>query len=165
MQAQGLNLDEGPQRFALLLDFFPAATGRRGGAFTAGEQFKAELVFYRAGAPLRAIIASREVANGATHPWGNSAAADPLSAFAAVLEAAPWSLSAPLFLPAGRICSEPSGQEWWRAADGSASLPLAEPAPPVARGLDLTGAAGIWTGNRLTLLAGQSDWGRLSFGA
>ncbi|MDJ0608927.1 MAG: SWIM zinc finger family protein [Kiloniellales bacterium] len=158
-----LNLDEGPQRFALLLDFFPAATGRRGGAFSAGEQFSAELAFYRAATPLRAIIVSREPANGAAKPWCNAAGADPLAGYAAALESAPWSLSAPLLLPAGRICSEPSGQQWWRAAEGGATLPLAEAAPTVALGVDLSGAAGIWTGTRLTLLAGQSDWGRLSF--
>ena len=160
-----LNLEDGPQRFALLLDFFPAATGRRGGAFTAGERFKAEFAFYRAGHPLRAVIAAREPADDAPRPWDVSAEADPLAAFIAQQEAAPWSLSAPILIPAGRICAEPSGQQWWCAADGAATLPLEGEVAPVALGMDLSGAAGIWSGTRLTLLAGQSDWGRLAFDA
>ncbi|UPT62543.1 MAG: hypothetical protein M0D54_19670 [Hyphomonadaceae bacterium JAD_PAG50586_4] len=54
-----LALDEGQQHFALLLDFFPASAGRRTGAFAAGDRFYAELAFYPARVPLRAVIASR----------------------------------------------------------------------------------------------------------
>ena len=160
-----MNLNGGTQRFALLLDFFPAATGRRGSAFTLGEQFKGEVVFYRAARPLRAVIAERQAMEGAAKAWGMSGDADPLAGFVDRLEAAPWSLASPILMPAGRICEEPSGQQWWRAADGDATLPLDGDVKPVALGIDLSSSAGIWTGTRLTMLAGQSDWGRLSFDA
>ncbi len=60
---------QGP-RFAVLLDVFPASAGRRSGAFAFGHRFAAELVFYPARTPLRAVVAARseagEVEGG---PW------------------------------------------------------------------------------------------------
>src|SRR4030095_2811967 len=61
-----MNLDADGPRFGLLMDFFPASAGRRSGSFTAGHRFKAELVFYPARAPLRAVIAERSEAGGAS---------------------------------------------------------------------------------------------------
>ena len=158
-----LNLKDTAPRFALLLDFFPAATGRRGGAFTPGERFRAELVFYRAKHPLRAIIAARETDEVAAGPWAGDMPDDPLANFFELLDAAPWSVSAPVLIPAGRVCAEPSGTVWWRSADGSRTLPISASVPPAAFGMELTSAAGIWNGTRLDLLAAQSDWGRLGF--
>ena len=51
-----LNLAPGSQRFAMLLDFFPASAGRRASAFVGGERFSAELAFYPSKAPLRAVM-------------------------------------------------------------------------------------------------------------
>ncbi len=54
-----LNLGDG-NRFALLQDYFPASLGKRSSAFATGETFNAELVYYPARYPLRAIIAERK---------------------------------------------------------------------------------------------------------
>ncbi len=43
-----MNLGDG-NRFALLLDFFPASLGKRSSTFVIGEQFEAELVYYPLG--------------------------------------------------------------------------------------------------------------------
>ncbi len=59
-----MNLGEGV-RFALLLDYFPASLGKRSSVFVVGEVLAAELAFYPARHPLRAVIATvrQEVLN------------------------------------------------------------------------------------------------------
>jgi hypothetical protein len=158
-----LNLgSEGP-RFALLMDFFPTSAGRRSGAFAAGQRFEAELVFYPARAPLRAVVAERwdasERAGG--DAWPPSPEPDPLVAYARELLASPWRLEAPILLPPGRIAEDAAGRAWWMA-DGM-TLPIEGGVPPFALGAEFAGAAGVWNGARLGLLAGQTDWGRLAF--
>lgn len=112
-----MNLAAGPQRFAVLLDFFPASAGRRSGAFVPGERFTAELAFYPAQMPLRAVIAkrdeSRDVPDARANAWPD-AAADPLAELAEQALAAPWRIEMPLLLPAGRIGAEASGRAWCR---------------------------------------------------
>jgi hypothetical protein len=46
------------QRFALLLDFVPVATGASAGGYSVGDRLEAELVFYPSAVPLRALIVS-----------------------------------------------------------------------------------------------------------
>ncbi len=154
-----MNLRPHGPRFALLLDFFPASAGRRSAPFVAGDQFEATLAFYPARAPLRAVIAERGDSPSPRQPWPEPDDGDPLAAWLARLEAAPWAHLAPLLLPPGRIATERSGAAWWRRGD--TVLPLDGLPPAVALGSDLRAACGLWSGGRLTLLAAQSDWGRL----
>jgi hypothetical protein len=160
-----LNLGEAPQRFALLLDFFPASAGRRSGAFAAGERFNAELAFYCARNPLRAVIADRDDASEWPSAWPKPAPGDPIGAYVDSLLAAPWSLEVPLLLPAGRIGSNANGRGWWCGGAGESALPLAEAPPLLALGASVEAAAGVWNGKRLSLIAARSDWGRLRFDA
>jgi hypothetical protein len=158
-----LNLGDGP-RFALLLDFFPASAGRRSGAFVAGQRLVAELAFYPSRTPLRAVIVSRQEAIPSAATWPQAAGPDPLAAWRETLLASPWTLEAPLFLPAGRLCAEGAGPGWWRSEQNPAvGLPLAESPPPAALGARLSTAIGLWNGARLDLMAADSDWGRQSF--
>jgi hypothetical protein len=159
-----LNLQLAGPRFALLLDVFPASAGRRNGAFDVGHQFEAEIAFYPARAPLRAVIAARgESADVADAPWPAAPHLDPLAGFAEVLLSAPWRLEAPILLPQGRIAEDRAGRAWW--VRGDAVLPIDIAPPAVALGVELEAAAGIWNGARLSLLAGRSPWGRLGFNA
>src|SRR5262249_21306060 len=158
-----LNLDAHPQRFALLLDFFPASAGRRSGAFIAGDRFQAELAFYPARAPLRAVIVNRAEANEAPRAWPDPTQ-DPFADYAHQKREAPWLIDAPLLLPSGRIAAEASGRAWWRAGAG-APLRLQTPPPPFALGANIEKAAALWDGARLNLIAAQSDWGRIDFDA
>lgn len=159
-----LNLSGGERLFGLLLDFFPASAGRRGGAFAAGERFEAELVFYPARHPLRAVIAERRPAEtaAAEASWPDAPTADPLGGFADLLQAAPWSASGPVLLPEGRLAKRGDGALWWRSADGAHALPIDGDVAAPLRGMRLTAAAAVWTGARLQPLAARSDWGRLS---
>lgn len=157
-----LNLDPHAQRFALLLDFFPASAGKRSAAFVAGDRFQAELVFYPARSPLRAVIASRADAQG-EHSWPEPPA-DPLAAYAASKLDAPWRIEVPLLLPQGRIAAEESGRAWWTAPAGGA-LQLRVSPPSLAFGADISKAAALWDGARLGMIAAQSNWGRIDFDA
>lgn len=150
---------DGP-RFAMLVDFFPASTGRRGSAFTPGEQFAGEVVFYPARAPLRALLASREPLPATErHDWP-AANADIVAEIAAVQLAEPWRLDLPILLPAGRIGLDPAGQPWWQAGSGAA-LPVSGTLSGAMAGTTLDSAAAIWSAGRLDLLAASSSWGRI----
>jgi hypothetical protein len=157
-----INLRPAGPRFALLLDFFPASAGRRGGAFAVGQTFEAELAFYASRWPLRAVIAARgETTEAPDGPWPAAATDDPLRGFAEVLLATPWRLEAPILLPPGRIGEDGAGRAWW--VGGEAALPIDISPPAVALGAELEAAAGLWNGARLSLLSARASWGRLGF--
>jgi hypothetical protein len=158
-----MNLGSEPQRFAVLLDFFPASAGRRSGAFVAGERFHAELAFYPARAPLRAVIVSRGQTVDAFETWPE-APPDPFAEQAEQILIAPWRIEVPLLFPEGRICADAAGRAWWRSSQGMWA-PLRGPAPPLALGASIESAAGIWDGARLSLIAAQTNWGRFGFDA
>ena len=158
-----MNLRQTTQPFAVLLDFFPASAGRRGSAFVAGERFPAELAFYPARTPLRAVIVSREGAIEAPDPWPDPPA-DPFADYAERLLATPWLMETPMLLPEGRICADAAGRAWWRSGRGLWA-PLRDPPPPLALGAAIDSAAGVWDGVRPSLLAARTNWGRLAFHA
>lgn len=156
-----MNLDGGEQAFALLLDFFPASVGKRGGAFASGDRFEAELVFYPGRAPLRAILAERKMIEGSTD-WP-APPSDPL-AWAMKREMdAPWEFVAPILLPEGRVVLTEAGKPWWQGGD--LAFPLDSPAQEAALGMTLAQTAALWDGSRLSLLAAETDWGRIGFDA
>ncbi|MDB5437816.1 MAG: hypothetical protein JWM33_243 [Caulobacteraceae bacterium] len=159
-----MNTGEQGPRFALLLDYFPASAGRRSGAFAAGGRFQAELVFFPARAPLRALIAERSDAAATDEAaWPAPRAGDPLVPFVDTLLAAPWSLAAAVALPSGRIAEDAAGRAWWQGEAGA--LPLDGAVAELALGARLDGAVGLWNGARLTLLSAQTNWGRIGFDA
>lgn len=154
-----LNLGSTGPRFALLLDYFPASAGRRASAFVSGTQFEAELAFYPGGPPLRAIVVERKpLATGATWPAADQ---DPLASVAARETAAPWESVTPLLMGEGRIVSAGDGQPWWRGRTGL-TLPIAAARGGPLAGMLLDRSAALWDGNRLSLLAAQTGWGRLA---
>jgi hypothetical protein len=158
-----MNLAPRQQRFAVLLDFFPASAGRRNSAFVAGQRFAAELAFYPARVPLRAVIASRGDPETVGDDWP-AAESDPFADQAEQALITPWRTEIPLLLPQGRVCADAAGRGWWRSTDG-AWAPLREAPPPLALGAVIERAAGIWDGARLSLIAARTNWGRLSFDA
>ena len=160
-----LNLDESGPRFAMLLDFFPASTGRRGSVFTPGEQFLGKLAFYPARAPLRAVLVQREAAYVDGPPVDWPMATVPVEeALAAPLLAEPWATERPILLPAGRIGFDRADAPWWRPNDGAAALPIAGEAAGLITGTELTRTVALWSGSRLEILAAQTPWGRIGHG-
>jgi len=155
-----LNLKQGHE-FALLLDFFPASLGRRDSTFVIGEQFHAEVVYYPARQPLRAVIAERKAAEDGEKAWP-STTSEPLQIYRETLQQAPWISHWPLLLPRGRIAH--SGADfWWQASATSVALPIANgPAEHIA-GLPMHQAIALWDGMMLTLLSAQTEWGRIPY--
>ena len=159
-----LNLVAGP-RFAMLLDFFPASAGRRHSAFTPGEQFVGELLFYPARMPLRALLIQREAALVDGPPLDWPPPDGPLAeALTAPLLAEPWAAERPVLLPPGRIGFDRAGASWWQPQDGAPPLPLAGDVEGLAAGTELRRTAALWSGNRLEMLAMQTRWGRIGHG-
>jgi len=158
-----LNLRDAGPRFALLFDTFPISLGKRANAFASGEQFEADLVFYPGRSPLRAIIGDRKVCADAV-PWPKTDPA-PLATAARHETALPWSETAPVLLPAGRIAMSESDKPWWVAETGGLMLPL-DLMPPVAlTGMLLQKTAALWDGARLSILSVHTPWGRLALDA
>jgi len=158
-----LNLGEGP-RFAMLLDFHPASVGRRGTSFVKGDQFEADIAFFSAERPLRAVMVSRgdEVSG---HPWPRPDGDTVVGIVEPALMADPWCGDVPMLLPRGRILLDAKGEPWWRSECGRMVHPVTGVVPDVARGSPMEGAAAIWFANRLEMLAGTTSWGKVDFDA
>ena len=157
-----LNLDGTGPRFAMLLDQVSANPGRREAGLMPGERFVGELAFFPARNPLRALLVEREpIGAEREFDWP-----EPESALSGILTepllAEPWALDVPVLLPAGRLAIDAAGQGWWRACGDDAAVPLAEAATGLIRSTELTRAAALWSGNRLSILAARTRWGRIS---
>ena len=147
----------GQPPFALFLDFFPASAGARGSAFTTGERFEAELVYYPGPAPLRAVLSNRKPVE-AEFAWPGFAE-DPLDEAARFIAAAPWETTTPVLLPEGRVVLCEKGKAWWRATSGDVALPLSQPPRDAVLGIVLERSAALWDGVRLSLLSSKTAWG------
>ena len=80
----------------------------------------------------------------------------------APLLAEPWTTDIPLLLPQGRIARDDSGQSLVASQPtATTALPIAGTAQGLLGGTELDRTAAIWSGNRLTILAAQSPWGRI----
>jgi hypothetical protein len=146
----------GPPRFALLLDFVPLASGAGTGGYLAGDVFEAELVFYGATVPLRALVGTQ------TRPTARSRALPPLpdlslaEAFAgyrAALGARPWLGEWPLAFRAATVRRRAREPYLVDPADGLA-LPFAPEQEPSVWALARAGAIdgiGLWDGRHLRL--------------
>lgn len=155
-----MTVGDSAPRFAQLLDFFPASLGKQSSPFIVGEQFEAEVAYYPARIPIRAILAERK-STDRRQGWPTPDA-PPLTAYISALEQAPWLSSVPVLLPKGRL--GPSGDTlWWVAQDGDLCLPVSNDPPDHVAGMTLDAAVGLWSGREMTLLSAQTGWGRVTF--
>lgn len=152
-------LDAEPHHFALLLDYFPAAAGKRASSFSLGDQISATLAYYPAPSPLRATIADRDPTAPERLPWPSLDAWSPASIHQS-LSANPWTLGVPIMLPKGRIGRTARGHHRWRAEAHSLELPLSEEPASGLLGLELNQSVVIWNGLQAQLLAAETRLGR-----
>jgi len=156
-----LDADDTAPRFALLLDFYPASSGRPESSFTTGTQYDATMVYYPSRAPLRALaLDMRETPD--LRPWPAATGDDPLVDVCKTLDVVPWQQDTPLLLPPGHVVTA-GDAAWWRV-DSGAGLPIAadslRQALPQILGMPLPASIGIWDGARLTLLSAETPFGR-----
>lgn len=156
-------------RFALLLDYVAASTGRRGAALVPGQLIEAELVFYPSLWPMRAAIAERSSSTSAPPESSQSwpvpvSGSDVLLPVTRALGIEPWLQAIPLLMPPGRLARSANDRWWWVADDRTQALPLGhQELPPVLSGMHLQSAAGLWSGRRTELLSARTDYGRVEF--
>ncbi|MCL2653681.1 MAG: SWIM zinc finger family protein [Propionibacteriaceae bacterium] len=151
-------------RFALLLDFYPASSGRPETSFVVGTQYDGAMVFYPGTAPLRAIATDLTPVSAAEQMlWPSYTGTDPLSQLQPFADAVPWQLEYPVLLPAGRVVIDDRQHLWWRC-DSGAALPLADGAckavTPQILGIPLYQGVGVWDGLRLAPLSGVTPLGK-----
>ena len=151
---------DGP-RTAVLLDFTPVQAGA-GEAIPAGERFAAELAFYPSTAPLRALVAARGPALATrVAPEGGPGLGEALAAHQARLAALPWLGDDLLVASRARVVATEGGL-WAIDPDTGVGLRVAveqtRPATPLL-GLSLSGLAGVWDGQVLTLLSAATPYG------
>lgn len=143
-----LNLDPASKtRVALLLDFFPASSGRRNHAFQDGEQFRAQLCFYPGSLLQRAVIVERQSVQELM-PWPSQDAVDlqdPLHPWSLALMQRPWSEHALVQLQAGRVVNQ-NKRGWWISKDKKTTLPLSECVSFNQEAVEYRALWGIWNG-------------------
>ena len=152
----------------MLLDFFPASAGRRAAAFSVGDQFPAELIFYPGSIAERAFIGRRDASLNIRDrlDWQQhiETATDPLQTHAEQLLLQPWRLQSPVLLGAGHFAVDDSGNHWWQPTPGSqaeqSAIPIANKEIPTALyGVDLSACIVLWDGYQAQLLSCLSPWG------
>jgi hypothetical protein len=153
-----------PQRYAVLIDFVPVATGAATSGYGVGDRFEAELVFYPSACPLRAQIASGQS--------GAQASSEPLLApvrglvqaykdYDRAMAAQPWLGTFPLHFQAGTV--RRSGGQLFIAESGGIALPLQPAQATLARPLLQVApfdGIGLWDGYYFTLCWAQTELGR-----
>lgn len=159
-----LNLDKDGPRFAMLVDFSHGSGMSRGSLPLPGTCFRGKVAFYPAPMPLRAILLEHDLLPH-TDTLPDWPECPPLRTdLNETLLAEPWQLDIPVMLPAGRIVRDESSKLWWHAAEGDIAFPLLENVETVWLGSDLPNSVALWANHRITMLAAQSVWGRLSHG-
>ena len=148
-------------RFAVLIDFMPVSLGTVKNTYAPGEVFDAAVVFYPAGAPLRAVIT--EQAGGAVRGarWTPAPEDLPtaLDRYDAALAARPWLGAWPLAVQGGVVCRSEAGIV---LASAGAALPIeakdTDPLLPLI-GIGPIDAFGLWDGRSFDLKYAETPLG------
>ncbi len=145
--------------FAMLLDFYPATGGKRGPAFTVGDQFPADLAFYPGAGVLRATIVERHASIEQRGDWPRFEIGDALDAYRRWVTAIPYGLETPIVLPKGRLGWNHRREFWWRSEHENDSYPLSGTPPAALLGCDLLQSVAVWNGLKARLIAAQTSIG------
>jgi hypothetical protein len=150
-------------RFAVLMDFVPAAARASASLFSSGEALDAELVFYPSAAPLRAVIAEQNGGTSKQERW--SAPPDDVTRaigrYEAALAARPWIGDWPIAVSNGVLGRTADGLV---LVDGEGTALTVdardeEPLLPLI-GIKPIDAFGLWDGRGLDLKFAETTFGR-----
>lgn len=150
--------------FALLQDYYPAASGKRNVSFGIGNFIQGELIFYPGRSPMRAFFSQFEIIPSphTEIPWPKQQQNIFLH-YAEQLSLLPWLEECPSLLGQGRIISD-NKKYWWRSMVSDMLLPLTNSyINPLLLGCILDSCFVIWDGERAELFSTQTTrWGILT---
>lgn len=155
-----INITEPHVEPALLLDFYPAATGRKTVSNSIGRKIEGELIFYPAKILQRALLGEYKTFEG-KYDEAELAVMDHQLQFQRHLRATPWIEEFPAILGAGRVLNDGKGTFWWYSSDGTQTLALSNnEINPVILGSELKRAFVVSSGSKGTLLSVTTkNWG------
>ncbi|MBY6241697.1 SWIM zinc finger family protein [Methylosinus sp. Sm6] len=155
---------QGP-RFALLLDFVPLSGGGNVSAYSTGDGFEAELVYYASPAPMRALVA-RQIGPSAQSPAAplpGQSLGQAFETYRSALAARPWLDVWPMAFRNAHVRRAASGAFLVDETDAGLALPLAPELDGAAPGLAMASrldGVGLWDGRGFLLAEASSDLGR-----
>jgi hypothetical protein len=150
--------------FAVLTDFVPVSLGKTAGTYRIGETFEAELAYFHAPAPLRAMIAEQNgtTTTGERWPRPTDDVATAIGRLNDWVALRPWVGETPFAAHGARVIL--SGASLWLTDnDGTASLPLRGDEDDLASplvGLEDIDVFGRWDGHFLSLGLAETPLGR-----
>lgn len=158
-----LRIDGEASQPALLLDYYPAATGRREIIASVGRKIEGELIFYPARIPTRALLGEHK-AFEATPPQPVIPTEDYEQCVQQQLRHYPWCEAFPCVLGEGRVLTDKQGHYWWASHCGTLQLPLKnEGINPILLGSDLTRAFIVSDGVDAELMSATTAvWGTVA---
>ena len=147
------------QRFAVLLDFVPAAMAASAApAVTAGTRLQAEMVFYPSATPLRALVAHQEaVSKAEVLPDFFEATASVYRRYLDAIVLNPWLGSVPVEVAAGVVKQDVQQGLWLEF--GEEAIRIQNTVAKALLGAQTVRACALFDGKELFLLAVHSELG------
>lgn len=173
-----INLSAQSSEFAVLQDYYPAATGRRSSAPGLGSQIQGELRYYPSRVPTRAIIVEQESCSPSQPFLWPVSEPGIAQYYQQQLRHLPWSEQCLYILGEGRIVRARDTRYWWQGRDQHI-LPLSpvtaerfnggnsggakhNAVTDLILGSQLQRAFVLWDGESAQLISVQSEqWGTL----
>ena len=155
-----VNLDDPQTPPALLLDFYPAASGYNRPVHSVGCQLEGEVIFYPAKIPMRALLGQfQTVRNQRVATQSNSQSY--IETYQAHLNISPWIAQFPVNLGKGKVLQDNQHRYWWSSLQQELIIALKnKEINPVILGSELEQAFIISDGTEADLLSVTTkDWG------
>lgn len=158
-----INLDDEKSPIALLLDFYPAATGRKELISSIGRRLEAELIFYPARIPMRAVLNEYKVINipdsKCALPEG-----DYVADYHKQLSVYPWLERFPCLLGRGTVLKDKQGGYWWSSDKSELTIALQNnDINPVLLGSKLESSFVVSDGDKAELMSAKAmHWGTVA---
>jgi len=156
---------DGNSSYAVLIDFVPVSSGATTGGYLVGDEFEAELCFYRSTIPLRAQIATlRKGAEQSKEPvtLANDTLSVSYTHYERALAQLPWLWTLPLTFRSATLRRN-GARLYLHDEESGSSLPLPSTQSTEALPLASVGridGIGLWNGYHFTLAWAETSLGR-----
>ena len=152
---------EPSSNFALLLDHYPASTGKREINIHAGSCIEGTIAYYPSRQPLRAFFTEHKIVTQPIDNYWPLTQANIFTNYQQHIARIPWLEYIPHILNGGRIAEHTKGNYWWTNDTRDIALPLSNThISDLLLGSELTAVFILWDGNQAELLSAQTvHWG------